>query len=75
MSLLAFVTSLTGFSTMYKFLILQLLTFFYHLIVHKVMWKQPGHEASYQSIALYVVPPVFGSMKVEVLLVVIVGFF
>lgn len=41
------------------------------------MWKQPapGREASYQSIALYVVPPVFGPMKVEVLLVVIVGFF
>lgn len=41
------------------------------------MWKQPapGHEASYQSIVLYVVPPVFWSMKVEVLLVVIVGVF
>lgn len=41
------------------------------------MWKQPapGHEASYQSIDLYVVPPVFWSMKVEVLLVVIVGVF
>lgn len=41
------------------------------------MCKQPapGHEASYQSIVLYVVPPVFWSMKVEVLLVVIVGVF